>query len=140
MLTQPQFIVMETRSLFLSKPSLMAWIKTSFPLGRVERGQLCCPYVPVLSTCTPGTPTLTSVYPPLALGISSRPWPAQHGGAPHRSQTHPNARAPRSISQQMCTPLQTHSGLKHISIRPPSTSLSSRSQAARRLTLTISCR
>lgn len=36
---QPWFIVTETRGLFLSKPSLMAWIKISIPLGRA----LGCP-------------------------------------------------------------------------------------------------
>lgn len=45
---QPWFIVMETRSLFLSKPSLMAWIKISVPLGRAPR----CPK-PIL--CPPRT-------------------------------------------------------------------------------------
>lgn len=43
-LMQLRFIVMETRSLFLSKPSLMAWIKTSFPLGSAQQGELHCSY------------------------------------------------------------------------------------------------
>lgn len=38
---------------------------------------------------------------------------------PNMPQTHPNPRPPHSVSQQMHTLLQTHSGLEHISIRCP---------------------
>lgn len=63
-LIRPQFIVMETRSLFLSKPSLMAWIKTSFPQGRDEEEQLRCPYLPGFFMCTPDTSTFITGHVP----------------------------------------------------------------------------
>lgn len=46
-LMQPQFIVMETRSLFLSKASLMAWRKISVPHGRSGIRQSSFPCVPL---------------------------------------------------------------------------------------------
>lgn len=80
-LMQLRFIVMETRSLFLSKPSLMAWIKTSFPLGNAQEGEMHCSYprhpLHHPGACSP------------APGTSSRSQPAQHGGAPNPSQHMP---------------------------------------------------
>lgn len=105
---QPQFIVMETRGVFVSKPSLMAWIKTAFPLGGAKQGQLHCPYLLMFWAYprAPQAPLSSPVCTPPVLGTSS--W-SQHRGALYHS---PNPSHPR-------TPHQNQPGLKHIFIDPP---------------------
>lgn len=123
---QPRFIVMETRRVFVSKPSLMAWIKTAFPLGSAGQGQLLCPYffISWVHPHAPKHPILTSLHPTSAGHILLVT-------AQRCSVSLPNPSQPRPTHHEQ-------PGLKHIFLdpSPPCFSL----QASRRSPGTISPR
>lgn len=124
-LVQPQFIVMETSRVFVSKPSLKAWIKTAFPLGNAGQGQLLCPYFLIL-------------YPYLIFWAYLR--------APQATLSSPACTPPVQGTSSWCSvslpkPIPPHHqqpGAKHIFTNPSVSLPSCRSQAARRSPVTIS--